>query len=234
MDITNAEYEEPRSNFQLCEWINNKLRDLESTPDFQERYSERRGLNIKKLLEEAVPVARLGLYLWRPWRDVSVTCLARDQPHDAEITVKEPNKTETIKIEVTCTETDDTTMRRQALSRQGFVWMGGPVRREGRQIVSEATMVDLDNASGRLVECALARFRGKAEREDDPQTAILVYLVRSFPSLSLRYRTQLLEQTRTYLRAHRPTLYGAYYCYEADDADQGFDDIRNEPHNLVM
>jgi hypothetical protein len=176
----------------------------------------------------------MGLYLWRPWRDISVTCLAGDRSHDAEITVKEADKTETIKIEVTCTETDETTMRRQALSCQGFVWMGGTVRREGRQISSEAAMVDLDSASVRLVECALARFSRKAEQEDDPQTAILVHLVKSFPPLSFRYRTQLLEQTRTYLRAQRPTLYGAYYCYETDEADQGFDGVRNELHNLAV
>jgi hypothetical protein len=234
MNISDSEYEKPRSVFQLCEWINGTLRDLESTPDFQVRYGERRGRNIKKLLEEAVPVARMGLYLWRPWRDVSVTCLAGDQSHDAEITVKDPHKTETIKIEVTCTETDETTMRRQALSREGFVWMSGPIRRQGRRIVSEATMVDLDNESARLVERALTRLRRKAEREDDPQTAILVYLVKSFPSLSFRHRTQLLEQTRTYLRRQRPTLYGAYYCYETDETDQGFDGVRNEPHNLVV
>lgn len=230
MNITNSEYEKPRSNFQLCEWINNKLRNLETASDFQERYGERRGRNIKKLLEEAVPVARMGLYLWRPWRDVSVTCLAGDQSHDAEITAKDPYKTETIKIEVTCTETDETTMRRQALSREGFVWMSGPVRREGRRIVSEATMVDLDKESAHLVECALTRFRIKAEREDDPQTAILVYLVESFPSLSFRYRSKLLEQTRNYLRTQRPTLYGVYYCYQAD---QSLDGLRNNLDDLV-
>jgi hypothetical protein len=233
MDITNSEYEKPRSNFQLCEWINSKLRDLETAPDFLERYGERRGRNIKKLLEEAVPVARMGLYLWRPWCNVSVTCLAGDQSHDAEITVKDPRNTETIKVEVTCTETDETTMRRQALSREGFVWMSGSVRREGRRIVSEATMVDLDKENARLVEQALTRFRRKAEREDDPQTAILVYLVESFPSLSFRYRSQLLEQTCSYLREQRPTLYGAYYCYQTDQGFDGFDGVRNELHNLV-
>lgn len=230
MNILNSEYEKSRSAFQLCEWINGKLRDLQQSPSFEELYFERRGQNIKKLLEEAVPIARLGLYLWRPFRDVSVTCLAGSQPYDAEIILKGPQKTETIKIEVTSTETDETTMRRQALSREGFVWMSGPVRREDRQIVNESTMVDLDKESERLVECALARFRTKAEREDDPQTAILVYIVNSFPSLSFWYRRQLLEQTRAYLRTQRPTLYGAYYCYETD---QGLDGVRNDEHDLV-
>jgi hypothetical protein len=229
MNISNSEYEKPRSVFQLCEWINSKLRNVEQESAFEELYFERRGQNIKNLLEEAVPIGRLGLYLWRPWRDVSVTCLAGNRPHDAEIILQDPQKTELIKIEVTTTETDETTMRRQALSREGFVWMTGPVRREDRQIVSEATMVDLDKESARLVGCAISRFRKKAEREDDPQTAILVY-VNSFRSLPFWYRMELLEQTRTYLRTQRPTLYGAYYCYEAD---QGLDGLRNDIHDLV-
>jgi hypothetical protein len=74
----------------LCDWINNELRNLEKVPDFEERYFERRGQNIKKLLEEAVPVTRVGLYFWRLWRDVSVTCLTGNQPHDATVTLRDP------------------------------------------------------------------------------------------------------------------------------------------------
>ncbi len=113
---------------------------MEQVDVFEEIYFERRGKNIKKLLEEAIPTSRLGLYLWRPWREISVTCLADDGAHDSIVTIHDRHKTETIKIEVTSTETDETTMRRQALSRQGFVFMTGLVRREGRQIMSEATM----------------------------------------------------------------------------------------------
>lgn len=63
MNISNSEFERPRSVFQLCEWITSKLRELEKSPAFEELYFERRGQNVKKLLEEAVPVARLGLHL---------------------------------------------------------------------------------------------------------------------------------------------------------------------------
>jgi hypothetical protein len=233
MNISDSEYEkmefQPRSVFQLCEWTNGTLRSLETDPDFEERYWERKGKIIKKLLEEAVPVARLGLHLWRPWHDVSVTCLAADQPHDAEVTLKNPRKSETIKIEVTSTQTEATTMRRQALARHGYVWMIGPVWREDRQIMSNAEMEDYDKKRPRLIEHAFARFKTKAEQEDDPQTAILVY-VDSFLSLPFWYRMELLEQTHTYLRTQRPTLYGAYNCYERD---QGIDGLRNNPHDLV-
>jgi hypothetical protein len=196
---------------------------------FEERYFERKGENIKRLLEEAVPVAYLGLSFWRPWRDIWITCLAGDLPYDAEITLQDPRKTKTIKIEVTSTETDETTMRRQALSREGSVFMTGPVRREGRRIVSQPTMVDINEQRKRLLELAFTRFREKAEKEDNPQTAILVY-VNSAPSLPFWYRAQLLEQTRKYLREQRPRLYGVYYCYEAD---QGVDSLRNNIHDLI-
>ncbi len=61
MNIPAPEYEQHRSVFQLCDWINSKLRALENVSGLEERYFERRGENIKKLLEEAVPVAYLGL-----------------------------------------------------------------------------------------------------------------------------------------------------------------------------
>lgn len=229
MNISSSEYEKPRSVFQLCEWINSILRDLETDADFDELYWERKGKIIKKLLEEAVPVARLGLHLWRPWHDVSIKCLAADQPHDAELTLKNPRKSETIKIEVTSTQTEQTTMRRQALSRHGSVWMTGPVWREGRQIMSNAEMEDYNKKRSRLIENAFARFKSKAEQEDDEQTAILVY-VDSFLSLPFWYRAKLLEQTRMYLKTKRPKLYGVYYCYEID---QGLDGLRNHIHELV-
>lgn len=232
MDIPNSEYEQPRSIFQLCDWINSRLSELERIPGFEECYAERKGKNIKKLVEEAIPVARLSLYFWCPWRNISVTCLAGDQPHDAELTLLDhPHETETIKIEVTTTETDETTMRRQALSREGFVWMTGPVRREGRKIVSEPRMVDLKKERTRLLECAFARFQEKAEKEDDTQTAILVYVTSSrLLSLPFWYRAQLLEKTRIYLRTKRPKLYGVYYCYRADE---GIDGLRNDIRELA-
>jgi hypothetical protein len=141
----------------------------------------------------------------------------------------EIHKTEAIKIEVTSTETDETTMRRQALAHQGSVFMTGPVWSEGRQIMSEPKMVDVDEVRKRLLQCAFTRFQSKAEREDDPQTAILVY-VNSSPSLPFWYRAQLLERTRTYLKTQRPRLYRAYCCYQAD---QGVGGLRNDIRELT-
>jgi hypothetical protein len=228
MDIPLAEYEQPRSIHELCDWINDKLRALEQFADFEERYFERRGQHIKKLLEEAIPIAKLGLYFWRPWRDISVVCLAGNQAYDATMILQDPHQSETIHIEVTSTETDETTMRRQALSRDGSVFMLGPVRRQGRQIMSEATMVDLEQENTRLRNCAFERFQMKANQEDDPQTAILVY-VSTPQSLPFFHRAQLVEETRAYLRKNRPILYGAYYCYYSD---YGTDGMRNILHEL--
>jgi hypothetical protein len=224
VDIPALEYEQHRNIFQLCDWINDKLHGLKQYPDFEERYFERRGQNIKKLLEEAVPVARLGLYFWRPWRDVWVACLAGNQPYDAELTLQDSRKTETIQVEVTSTETDETTMWRQALSREGYVFIPGPVRREGRRIVSEPKMVDVNEQRKRLLQCAFDRFQTKADREDDAQTAILVY-VNSTLSLPFWSRAELMEKTHKYLQTQNPRIYGAYYCYEVD---QGVDGLQND------
>ncbi len=229
MDIPLTEYERCRSIHELCQWINDKLRALEQLPDFEERYFERRGQYVKKLLEEAIPIARLGLYFWRPWRDIFVECLAGNEPYDATITLQDPNHSDTFQIEVTSTETDESTMRRQALSRDGFAFMLGPVRRQGRKIETVATMVDLDHEHRRLVECAFARFQVKAERETDSKTAILVY-VSTPQSLPPRYRAQLMDQTRKYLRANCPILYGVYYCYHTD---YGIDGQLNNLHELI-
>jgi hypothetical protein len=207
MDIPLQEYEQPRTIFEMCDWINSKLRALEQFADFEERYFERRGPHIKKLLEEAVPIAHLGLYFWRPWRDVTAICLTGNQAYDATITLQDPHQSKTIRIEVTCTETDESTMRRQALSRDGSVPMTGSVWREGRRIMSEPAMVDLDVERTHLMETAFARFQTKSEQETDPQTAILIYV--STPrSLPLWYRAQLMEKTRIYLRTKSPILYG--------------------------
>jgi hypothetical protein len=56
MNISNLEYEQPRSIFQLCEWINCNLRDLEEDPAFEELYYERRGQNIKSCLKKLFPL----------------------------------------------------------------------------------------------------------------------------------------------------------------------------------
>jgi len=225
MEIPDSEYEERRTIFELCKWINSKLRALEPLPDFEKLYFERSEKNIKKLLEEAVPIAKLGLYFWGPWLDISVRCLAGNGAYDAELIFK----SETIRIEVTCTETDETTMRRQALARDGVTYLMSPVRRERQQIISEpAPMPNLYEVWTHLVECAFERFQRKAEIEDDPQTAILVY-VSSLQFLPLQYRMKLMEQTRMYLQTHNSTLYGVYYCY---DQNQGVDGLRNTRRDL--
>jgi hypothetical protein len=95
-------------------------------------------------------------------------------------------------------------MRRQALAREGFVFMTGPVWREARRITSEPKMVDVNEERKRLTERAFARFRSKAEKEDDAETTIFVY-VNSSLSLPFWYRAQLLEHTRTYLRTQAKT-----------------------------
>jgi hypothetical protein len=92
----------------------------------------------------------------------------------------------------------------------------------------EPKMVALSEQRKLLRQCAFDRFQTKAEKEDCAQTAILVY-VNSSLALPFWCRAQLLEQTRTYWRTERPTLYGVHYCYQGD---QGVDDLRNNINQL--
>ncbi len=230
MDISTTEYEQQRTVFQLCEWINQKLRELAQRPEFEALCFERKGQNVKQLLEEAVPTARLGLYFWRAWREVYVTCLSGSQSYDAILHIQDPRQQETIRVEVTTIETEQSTMERQRLAREGVIWRSAKTWREGRTIrQGDPEIVDFDEESTRIINHIHDRFRVKAEREDDAQTAILVYVYNTFPPLSTSYRQELVEKTRGYLLDHQPTLYGVYYCY---DPELGIDGVRNRLNEL--
>lgn len=229
MNISTDEYKQRRSIFEHCNWLKQKLRDFESTPDFYESYLERKGLNVKRLLEEAVPVAFLGLHFWRPWYEVAVTCLAGSEPYDAVLELqKQHEEARIIRVEVTTTETEETTMRRQALARNSIAAINGLFAREGRTIDTVPVWESTIAQRQRILDRAFERFCLKAEREQDPQTAILVY-VESPLVLPAWQRYQLVERTQTYLLEHRPTLYGVYYCY---DTAFGVDGLRNDRNEL--
>src|SRR5689334_17112549 len=87
MNIPTDEYEQRRHVFDMCRWINQTLTNMESESDFDRLYFERKGLNVKKFIEEAIPIACLGLHFYRPPDDVHVKCLAGNQPFDAELEV---------------------------------------------------------------------------------------------------------------------------------------------------
>jgi hypothetical protein len=111
---------------------------------------------VKRLIEEAMPLACLGLYFFRPADDVYLTCLAGNQKYDAELSVTGFRNFD-MKVEVTTVETDESTMRRQALSRHGSVFMMGKIRRDGRNIISEAEMADTDIENRKWIDLAFER-----------------------------------------------------------------------------
>lgn len=225
MDIFDDDYQQKRHIFDFCRWINQKLGDLNKEPNFEELYFERLGGNVKKLLEEAIPVSRLGLYLYREWSDVFIQCFADNREYDAVIEVQDPSSKYVIKVEITTTQNDDSAMRRQALSRNGFVHFGGLIKREGRTIISEGEFVDVDEESKKLVQLALQRLELRLKNTYDERTAILVY-VDAFRILAHDYRFRLIEQVKTLLRERNLALYGFFFCY---GSNLGVDGIVNRP-----
>jgi hypothetical protein len=214
VDIPTAEYTQRRHVAELCRWINQKFEALRAGGRFDEQYFERTGLNVKKLIEEAVPLSRLGLYLWMPGCDVYITCYADNRNYDAAVEVEGWNP-RSFRVEVTTTETEQSTLRRQAWSRDGFSTLAGPIRREGRTIVPEFEMIEVSEESDKYVALTFERLQAKAKSgRYDSNTAILVHLADFWP-LPPEGRAQLIRQTTEYLQNERPQLPAVYYCYLA-------------------
>lgn len=213
MNIDTNEYEQKRHVFDLCRWINDKMAEMYSLPDFDTIYLERekRNRNVKKLIEEAIPISCLGLQFFSPWNNVYVKCLTGNQKYDAELEVKGFLQLE-LKIEATTIETDESTMRRQALSRKGFVHFTGPVRRDGRDILSEPKMIDLNKENDRWVNLAFERYLKKVNKGYDADTGILISLD-TYRPVPLEYRAKLAKMTQQHILREKPNIYGAYYCY---------------------
>lgn len=214
-NIPTLEYEERRHVFDMCGWINVKLKEMDETGNFDTIYFERKGENLKKLIEEAIPVAYLGLHYFRIADDVYIQCNSGNQPYDAILDVV-GFRNRSIKIEVTTTENDDSTMRRQSLSRHGFTYSSNSIRRELGNIVSEPEFVDTFEEQQRLVDLAFNRFFEKVKfggyGED---TAILIRVDADKP-LSLERRAALVNRTHRYLTEHHPKVFAVFYCYVRD------------------
>jgi hypothetical protein len=214
-----AEYEQRRSSFELCRWINQKLAEMRGTGRFDELYFERSNprSNIKKLIEEAIPLSRLGLYLSTPGSEVYLTCLAGNQNYDANIEITGFDQ-RTFKVEVTTTEDKPSTLRRQALSRFGHVPLTGEISRKGREITvpDEVEMVCADEEDERCVNLMFDRMRRKIESgRYDEDTTILVFFT-EFRAIDPNHRARLALRTNRYLLELQANVPGVYYCYTAD------------------
>jgi hypothetical protein len=214
-----AEYEHRRSSFGLCEWINQKLEEMRKTGHFDELYFERSDprSNLKKLIEEAIPLSRLGLYLSTPGSEVYLTCLAGNQNYDAYIEITGFDQ-RIFKVEVTTTENRPSTLRRQALSRLGHVPLTGPISRSGREITipDETEMVCANEEDDRCVNLMFERMRHKVESgRYGGDTAILVFFT-EFRAIDPKHRARLAFRTNRYLLETQANVAGVYYCYTAD------------------
>jgi hypothetical protein len=192
---------------------------MEQDADFNTIYFERKGTNVKRFLEEAIPVACLGLHFFKPFHDVFVQCLVGNGPFDATLRVRGYpgiNIPETkIKVEVTTTETDDSTMRGQSVARHGFRWSSGRIKRVGREIESEPEIVDVDEQAEQWITLAFNRVLDKLKKTSGSDTAILVYMD-TYQPLDFCFREKLISTTEDYIRKEEPQVYGIYYCHSVE------------------
>jgi len=215
LDITNTEYELRRHASDLAAWINRKLREIDAGGQREEQYFERRGLNVKRLLEEAVPLSRLGLNLWKPGDEPFLTLLPAAANVDAEVEIQ-GFAARSFKVEVTTIETEESTLRRQALAREGTVPLVGPMRRDGGAIVAEGRMVDVAEEAERVVELTMGRLRAKVDsRAYDNTTDMLVYLSEFWP-LPPDGRLRLRRRTEAYLATEPGNTSTVHFCFWPD------------------
>ena len=213
MDIPDAEYEKRRHAFDLCRWINAQFRQMEGTGNLSAIYAEQKGKNVKRLIEEAVPLSRLALRFSRPGDEVFVTLPPESEGFDAHVEI-EGFSPRSFKVEVTTTETDETVMQRQALARDGYAYFTGPVRREGRRIIFPEIpeFVDVREEEERLADLLFDRVKAKIESgRYGSDTAILAYLTQRLP-LSFCVRRDLAWKTRDYLFEVENKPYDIFYC----------------------
>ena len=65
VNIPNPDYEQRRHASAFAAWVNAKFRDLQAGGQLEEQYFERRGDNVKRLIEEALPLSRLVPSGWK-------------------------------------------------------------------------------------------------------------------------------------------------------------------------
>lgn len=220
VDISDADYEQRRHASELAAWVNAKFREIEAGGRLEEQYFEQKGRNVKRFLEEALPLSRLGLYYWRPGDEPYIELVAKKRRYDGRLEV-EGFARRSMKVEVTTVESDASTMRRQALSREGTVYLTGPIRREKRTIISKPEMVNVREKIEATVEAAFNRFKAKAESDNyDANTAILVYLSEYWP-LPAEGRLALRVRVRRYLESAACPTSTAYFCYWPEYSIEG-------------
>jgi hypothetical protein len=188
-EIPDLEYEKKRHAFEFCQWINHKFREMRRAGDFDKLYFERRGKNVKKLIEEAMPLSRLALHLSTPESEVYITLSSGNQNYDAVLNIEGFSK-RTFKVEVTTTETEETTLRRQVLSRDGHVPLSGPIKRTKSGIEYEYGFANVNTKETKMIDLMFERLMTKIKSGSySKDTAILVYLSDFLP-LSIRKRAE--------------------------------------------
>ena len=144
----------------------------------------RSGDGTKALVEEVMPVAALMKHLETPSRRVRCRLAPENASHDAQLRmsgteVEHGYFKSAYHLEVTCATAPTDFLTREALTRNGYVYGGGDIRREGSRkkgndrVVSKATAVSGTAAVGNLVSWIADRIAAKSAKPY-PQPCILV------------------------------------------------------------
>ena len=171
-----------------------------------DEYRMRRLPGSKQLIEEVFPVAVLLLHLWSSPRTIRCRFVGSTKKHDAELTMSGREVDRGFYhpryfVEVTMAAHPDEHLRREALTRNGFVHLGGPIRRvnqkgaKRRPLVSEVVAVDGDALVRDVVEWVSTAVEKKATK-DYPSPCILLVNVDAERPLSVEEWAQVQSKVR--------------------------------------
>lgn len=129
----------------------------------------------KRLLEELLPISRLGLYLKQPGLDVEIEAFENDGPIDGRIQIT-GFRQQTLNVQVTCDFTYEERLRMKAVSLVGSVAGSGPISRNRRtgQIEAVTVAVDIEEHYKRVAEAIRNLSLKKIGHRPPKDTALLV------------------------------------------------------------
>ena len=214
--ISAEEFSKKRSVFKFCNWLKEKFSEMGELDNFDEIYFERKGDYVKKIIEEALPMSRLGLYFSTPFNDVHITCYGTDKFPDACIEIEDAFRSRKMEVEITTTETyNNSVMKRQALAREGTVVLTGRAKkdkRDKRKIIINSQFVETETEEQKTIDLMFERFLDKVTKPNyDNKTAILVCHTYWRP-VRLSNRNELVQRTKHYLQAEKLNIH-IFYCY---------------------
>jgi len=130
----------------------------------------------KCLLEEVLPLSRLGLYLKEPGLQVEVEAYENNGPSDGRVSIT-GYRAEVIDVQIVCDYSYEESLRAELLNRDGVAPGSGPIHRERRSgaIVATTMAEGIDEQFQRTAQDLIRLLRQKSLRRTGRQALLIAF-----------------------------------------------------------